>query len=245
MLSINVTADIRAAVRDLDNLARSQVPFAAARALTATGQDVRNELGATMTGVFDRATVFIKRSAFATAATKAKLEVTTGIRDKSSGKASPADYVREHFSGGARGHKPMERAMQAIGALPAGYRAVPGAGMKLDANGNPNRKAVAEILGALRTGMRVHSGKGKRAATQTYFVRPVGAEDKRTAHLAPGIYRRTNRGGETVLAPVFLFVDEASYQAVIDLPRLATEVVGRKFAGHFAAALAQAVKTAR
>lgn len=245
MLSINIATDIRGALRGLDNLARSQVPFATARSLTATGQDVRDALGIAVRDGFDRATVFITRSPFSTVASKAKPEVTVGIRDGNNGRASPADYVREHFSGGARGHKPMEKAMQAIGALPAGWRAVPGAGMKLDVNGNPNRKAVAEILGAVRTGMRVHSGRGRRAATQAYFVRAVGAGDKRTAHLAPGIYRRTSRGGETALVPVFLFVDEASYQAVIDLPRLAADVIGRKFAGHFEAALAQAIRTAR
>lgn len=245
MIRIDVSDNIKEVTKQLDDLARKQVPFATARALTATGRDVRQGLTNTMGSVFASPTSFVMRSPFSTVATKAKPEVTVGIKDQGNGRASPADYLKEHFSGGARGFKPMELAMQSIGALPGGWRAIPAAGMKLDRNGNPNRNQVREVLGALKSAMRVHSGKGKRAQTITLFVRPVNGAPKRIEHLAPGIWQRTNTASGAKLEPVFLFVRGADYQKVIDLPKLTAEIVQAKFAGHFDTAMQDALRTAR
>jgi hypothetical protein len=134
--------------------------------------------------------------------------------------------------------------MRSLGALPEGYRVVPGAGMKLDRYGNPNKAAVAEVLGGLRSGMRVYSGRGKRAAELGYFVAPVSSSG-RTRHLPPGIYRRIGRAGSRSLIPVFLFVNASAYRRLFDLQSLGQKVVARDFNSIFNAAFAQAIRTAR
>lgn len=246
MIEIRVTDNLKEVTKGLDSWAKRQVPFATARALTRTGQDAAKELKSVFGDVFSGVSPFVANSPFSTVATKARPEVTVGVRDQNKGRASPADYVKEHFAGGPRGNKPMEKAMHALGAMPAGWLAVPGSGLKLDRNGNPNRKQVVEILGALKAGMRVFSGRGKRMQDVAYFVRPAqGATAPQVRHLRPGIYRRTGAGKNARLVQMFAFVRQADYSKVIDLPRLARSVVARRFNAHFADELAKAMATAR
>ena len=218
---------------------QKQARFAAGRALTSTGKLIEKKLQADMAGKFDRPSPFVKRSTFATSATRDKLEVRIGLKDKKpAGGTAPAVLLKEHFGGGMRGNKPMEKALIALRVLPAGWRVVPGAGMKLDAYGNPMRKDVAEVLGALRTGMKVHKGRGKKATVIGYMVIPVGSK----SHLSPGIYRRMSRDE---IKPVFLFIEAAGYSNRFNLRRLAESVVRKDFDKEFAKAFDQAMRTAR
>jgi hypothetical protein len=225
--------------------AGKQARFAAAVALTRTGQKVATDLRAAMTTALPGASPYSLKSQFSTRATPAKMESIVGIKDKKpSGGTAPAMLLKEHFGGGARGNKPMEKALRSIIGLRSDWQVVPGAGMPLDRHyGNPKRAAVAEVLGALRSGMKVHSGRGKRMAALGYFVALPG--DVRTAHLAPGVYRRIERGGSSALIPVFLFIQRATYRKVLDLPRLAQRVVDRDFQAIFATEYENALATAR
>lgn len=246
MIEIRVSDNLKEVTKGLDNLVTRQVPFATARALTRTGKDVANGLKSAFGNVFEGVSPFVANSPFSTIATKSRLDVIVGVRDQNRGRASPADYVKEHFTGGRRGNKPMEKAMHALGAMPAGWLAIPAAGLKLDRNGNPNRKQVVEILGALKAGMRVFSGRGKQVQDVAYFVRPaMGAIAPQVRHLRPGIYRRTGAGKNARLVQMFAFVNRADYTKVIDLPGLARAVVAARFNAHFAEALGHAVTTAR
>jgi hypothetical protein len=201
--------------------------------------------------VFDSPKPSIVKGTFSTPATRAKLETEVGVRDKKTASGfAPADYVGEHFSGAARPQKPYERALQSMGVLPDGWRAVPGEDLKLDRYGNPSRKDLAEVFGALKSRMSVYKGRGKKAARYGYFIVAPGSADPRTRHLIPGIWRRretyaTGSYNDRPAIAVFIFVRHADYTKRIDLPRLAREVVEREFSAHFAAALDSAIRTAR
>jgi len=227
-------------LRDLRDISSKHMSYALPQALTASGKDVQQELKSALPNVFAGVSPFVQNSPFATVATMASPHVWAGIRDVNRGRASPADYVKEHFSSGVRGFKPMERAMQSIGVLPAGWHAVPGAGMNLDRFGNPNRRQVAEVIGALKSGMRVAAGRGARATQATYFFKAPGNSDKRVAHLAPGIWRSVKSTRGSSLDPMFLFVDSAEYKKVIDLPAMADRIVDQRFPVHLTAAVARA-----
>lgn len=245
-VTISIRDNIKDATRWLSDYERNQVPFAAALALTRTGKVVEKGLQQTMTDVFDNPTPFITRGTFATSAKKSDLTTTVGMRDQArNGRGSPADYVREQFYGGERGEKAFERAFRAIGALPAGWRAIPAAGIKSDRYGNPDRRAVAEVLGAMRRGLSVFSGRGKRAAQVGYFVVMPGTSDPRVLGLQPGVWRRTQRGGDRAVVPVFVFTQQAAYTPRIDLPALASQISAVEFPRQFAAALSRALRTAR
>ena len=239
MVAINVRTNVKAMIADLDRVQRQQVPFATAYALTQTAKAVERELQAEMARDFESPSPYTLRSTFSTSATKVRLSAMVGIKDKKpAGGTAPAVLLKEHFTGGERGNKPMEKAMRSIGALPDGWLVVPGAGMPLDAYGNPRRKDVAELIGALRTGLNVHKGKGKRAQTTGYFVIAVGSG----SHLEPGIYKRINN---RVVKPMFVFVQHARYRKRIDLPLLARRVVDRVFDAELQKSRAYALRTAR
>lgn len=225
--------------RTISDMGRKQVPFAAAKAITKTAKAVEKRIQSDMAGAFKSASPYVKRSTFSTSATKSSLTATVGLKDqKPSGGTAPAVLLKEHFTGGLRGNKPFEKAVASLGVMPRGYRAVPGGGMKLDRYGNPSRKDIGEMLGALRTRMQVYKKRGKGVEMVGYFVVPVGAK----LHLHPGIYKRIARG---VIKPMFLFVAHAAYRKVMDMERSAREVVAREFQPNFDAAFSEAMRTAR
>ncbi len=239
---ISVSNNIREVQRELDSIARDQLPFATAVAITRTARIVSRELSGELREGLDNPTPYITKSTFSTSAKKQDLNATIGVRDEASRGASPAQYVQEHFTGGARGLKPFEVALQSIGALPRGMRAVPGQGIKRDRFGNPNRRDVQEVIGAVRRGIAVFKGKGKRTVLTGYFIRLPQDRRPQARHLEPGIWRRI---GRDAVIPVFLFIEEASYRKRFDLPKLARTVIDRDFNRELATALDQAVRTAR
>jgi hypothetical protein len=246
MIRISVKADIALATRRLDDVQRNQVPFATALALTRTAKAAGTKLQAELRRVFDQPKPTTVRSTFIQPATKAKLQSVVGIKDlKPAGGVAPSVYLKEHFSGGSRGAKPMERALQAARVVPRGWRVVPAVGMPTDRFGNPKRERVREVIGALKAGVQVFSGRGKRQALVGYFVVQPGGRDPRAAHLHPGIYRRIKRGKDSAVVPVFLFVQAASYGQRIDLPQLVQGVVRSQFASEFASAMRTAARSVR
>lgn len=226
-------------MRTLNDIGRRQVPFAAAKAITQTAKSVEREIQNDMAGTFKSPSPYVKRSTFATMATKSSLSSTVGLKDqKPQGGTAPSVLLKEHFIGGVRGNKPFEKAIAALGGLPTGWRAMPGSGMKLDSYGNPSRKEIGEMLGALKSKMQVFKGRGKKVALVGYFIVPVGAK----TYLTPGIYKRIARNA---LATMFVFVNKASYRKAMDIGRTAEMVVAREFNANFDAAFSEAMRTAR
>lgn len=245
---ISITVDTRSTTRWLNDLQRKQIPYATAVSLTRTAKDVEAELKRSMMSGLDSPSPYTARSTFSTSAKKTNLQAIVGIKDKKpAGGTAPAVLLKEHFGGGVRGNKPMEKAIASIARLSGGVRVVPGAGMPLDAYGNPKRNAVREVIGALRSGMNIHKkriayGTGQFTTTAGYFIAMIN--NPRTKHLAPGIYRRYGQAGRAII-PVFLFIQSAGYRKRFDLPRLAQRVVASKFDAHFSASLGNALATAR
>lgn len=225
--------------RKLDDVARRQVPFAASLAINKTAQQIEARMQAGMAGAFDSVSPYVKRSTFVKRSTKTDLTATVGLKDqKPSGGTAPAVLLKEHFTGGRRGNKPYEKALIAMGALPNGWRAVAGAGIGKDAYGNPRRKEVGDLLGAMHSNVQSWKGKGKNVKLVGFFVVPVGERSR----LFPGIYKRIGRG---VIKPMFIFVKQAAYQRIMDLQRTADQIVGTNFQPNFDAAFSEAMRTAR
>jgi len=225
--------------RKLDDMGSKQVPFAASVAINKTVGQVDDQLKREMAGAFKSPSPYVSRSTFIQRSTKSNLTAVVGLKDqKPSGGTAPAVMLKEHFTGGLRGNKPYEKAIIAMAGMPAGWRAIPGGGIKKDAYGNPNRKEIGEMLAVLRTRMQVWKGRGKKVELTGYFIVPVGAK----SHLAAGIYKRIGRGG---IASMFVFVKQAAYRKVLDMQRTADQVVRDKFQPNFDAAFADAMRTAR
>lgn len=235
---------IRVRLEGLDRTQRfliavqKQARFAAGVALTKTARSLEKRLKGEVAAKLPSSTPYSRNATFSTAARRDKLQAVVGIKDRKPARGTAqAVLLKEHFAGGVRGNKPMEVALAALGALPSGWRAVPGSGMPLDGYGNPKRAVVAEMLGSLKSGMQQYKGRGKHLALTGYFAIRPGAR----SHLPPGVYWRKGRA----LKAMMVFVQAAGYRKVIDLPKLARDLMAKEFSAHFRVAYRQALSTAR
>lgn len=240
---ITVQVDTRDTTRWLNDVQRKQIPFATSVALNKTARLAQDGIKAEMKRVLDRPKPYTLGGTFVSNSTKHKLTAIVGLKDKAASGPAPAAYLGALVGGGQRTEKAMERALQSVGALPAGMRAMPAAGAKLDRYGNMNRAQFKEMVGALKSSMRTFKGKGKRMHAAGYFVAAAGRSQ--TRHLPPGIYYRIERPGESVIKPVMIFVDRAQYRATLNIARTVGKVVDRDFKPMFDAAMASALATAR
>lgn len=229
-IRFTVTTNNAEVQREISEWADREIPAALAAALNQTAKILREQLGRELNSVFDRPTPWIQRSPFMERATRGNLVATVGIRDQGS-RVTPAKYLKEHFSGGARGSKPMERALRGAGLLPAGWFVVPGAGVKTDAYGNVSKTTIARIISELRGG-----GRRQQAGIsfRLFVVRP-GETRSSSRHLAPGIWSVSKIGEQTITRPALLFVSRVTYNKVLDLPSMAGGVVSRDFWRNFSA----------
>lgn len=244
MISIDLSHDLDQLTRRLDDLSRRHVPYAASLAINEVAGLAQKKIGEEIKRSFDRPTPWIQRGTFLLRSNKTNLTATVGIKDTGRSGATQAHYLRDYITGTRRSAKPYERALRSAGLLPDGWVTVAAAGIKKDAYGNPSRKALAELFGALRSGMNVYGGRGRRAHTTGYFVVLPGVTHWRSAHLSPGVWKRLRSATVSTVIPVLRYVRTAQYDARLDLPEIVGTEVRRHFHDAFERALAKAMETA-
>lgn len=241
-----------AALADLTGAGQKQVNFATRVALTRTAQKAQAAEVKEMRDVFRNPTPYTLSSVYVKPATASRLEATVMLKDEATKAVPAAKFLRAQIDGGQRVQKRFERALQAVGAMPTGYRAVPGAGAKLDAHGNMSSGQIVQILAFFRAfpemGYRANmTDKGrarlargsKRQQGFSYFVGRPGDR------LPLGIYQRTNFARGTSVRSVLLFVRSAVYQERYDFQYVAELTAANEFPSEFAQAFIEAERTAR
>lgn len=247
-LTVNVRG-MEALRATIDGFSARRLAAAQATALTRTAVQVRDTVKARLPRVFDRPTPYTLASLYAKGATATSLQAGVGFKDESSGASSstPATkYLGPHTAGGGRHVKRMEKALQARGAMPQGWFAVPASGARLDAYGNVSRGQVQQIISQLGTELltgdsrtlrrrpgetdaqwqaRRRKAYGKAGGQYTAVSQPRGK-------LKPGIYlaqardfgRKLGLGRTGRLVPVFIFVRAIRYQARFDFEGMAQQL---------------------
>ncbi|WP_287880453.1 hypothetical protein [Acidovorax sp.] len=196
---------------------------AVATALTKTAVDIRQVVRDKLPVIFDRPTGYTLNSMFVKPATAEKLEALMYFKDDraTSNAGTPATYyLKPSIDGGVRRIKRFERALQLSGNMPAGWFVVPGAGARLDANGNISKGQIIQILSQLRIQLVAGSNRNmsfdpqkqitaQRKAGGRFFVIQPG-----TKGAAPGVYQREFTGRQ--ITPVMLFTKSAIYRRRFD-----------------------------
>lgn len=240
---VSVHVDIKDTVRDLDAIQRKQVPFAASVALNRTAILAQADIKAEMARVFENPKPYTLGGTFTRPSNKSNLTAIVGLKDQARGGRPPAKYLLAEVTGGPRRTTGYEHALTRLGALPAGMRAIPAAGAKIDRYGNMHQGQLTEIIGALSAGTRVFKGRGKRAHAAGYFV--ALPQHQQTRHLEPGLYYRVERNGESAILPVLIFTKTANYKPRLSVVETTLKTVQRRFQGEFGKALQHALSTAR
>lgn len=218
--------EVVAAMKDFSE---RRLNAALATALTRTAGDVKKALQAALPRVFDRPTPYTMNSLYVRTATADRLAASVYFKDDSAtskGGTPATKYLLPQVESGQRRVKRFERALQAFGALPAGWGTVPGQGALLDAYGNWSRAQIMGMLGQLSKSRDVGPQK-RQTATQRkaggqYFVVKPGTAGR----VAPGVYQRELLGRN--ITPVVLFVELPTYSKRFDFWGLGREEAARR-----------------
>ncbi|MGL4576328.1 MAG: hypothetical protein ACRCV9_16210 [Burkholderiaceae bacterium] len=181
------------------------LPSVTAKALNWTIFNVRDAHRSGMASAFDRPTPFtINRSIGVKLANASKLFAKTEIRSDQSGGIAPINYLAPGVRGGERGQKRMERALQARGLMPQGWRAIPGSGARLDAYGNMSRGQIMQMLSVLQaaeqtsgySANQTFKSKQRNKKPGDYFASTPTSTGKTAngGRLPYGIYERKSKG---------------------------------------------------
>lgn len=251
MFSVTVKHDLDRMISRLTDLQTKHVPFATARALTWTAQDVKDAERKEIERVFDRPTPWTLNSLFIKPATARQLSALVWLKDEASKGTPAATYLHPEVFGGARVQKRFERALQYAGVLPKGMFAVPGSAAKVDAYGNMSSGQIVQILSQLRA--QATAGYESRIGGAAFDKKKVAravkrqgyrifALQKRHGKLLPGIYARYQFAHGTSVKPLMIFVKGApKYRVRFQFFEVAERVSLARFPLHFQVSLAQAV----
>lgn len=212
-----------------------QINKAASLALARTGNAIRDAEQKEMQTVFDRPTRWTLGAMRVSSVRN--LHVTVGIIDPAKYKRA-AMYLDTQITGGARRMKAFERALQANGAMPTGWLAVPGEGAKLDEFGNMSAGQIVQILAWFksaegRPGYKMNMTDAGRAKRRKGTKRKMGFEyvavmpGKQRNLKQPGIYQRFTTGFGKSIKPILIFVSSARYKPLFNFERVARDTFTR------------------
>ncbi len=278
-MQINIKIDgIKELQSNLKDFSERRLKAAVATALTRTAVQVREKVKTSMSTVFDKPTPYTVRQLKYVAATAQKPAAAIGFgviavedvygnvmryEDEGSSATPAGKYLRNQIDGGSRRKKRFEKALNAVGVLPAGWFAMPGQRAKIDAYGNQSVGEIrqilswfdaAELVAGSRQNMR-QKGRDKRikgtkkTAGFEYFVAPVGgsrafvrSNEKTGSHkMEPGIYRRTAGAFGMRIEPIVIFVKEAKYRPRFDFYGIAAKEGNSLLPDEFTRAVSESI----
>ena len=227
---ITVTIDMKDAIKHLNAVARKQVPFAAALALTKTAQLVKDAEVRTMQRVLDNPTPFTLKSLYVKTAKKSDLHASVFFKDYVPKGTAAGKYLQPVIKGGGR---PLKRSEKLIGRYKtgAGQHMAPGAGARLNKYGNITKGQIQKAL----SGIHATTDVAQRSKTDRGFF--FG-----TVHGITGIWQRTAAGG---VKPFLIRIRQPHYRPIFDFYGVAQRVTKQVFNREFDKALTTALATAR
>lgn len=259
-IDIQITG-MKELISKMSDLEKRQVPFAMAKALTKTAQQVQAEEVKVMQRTLDRPTPYTLKALYVKPATKADLSSAVYFKDKSSaGKGNPAaNWMLPQVAGGKRSLKRFESALRNRGILPHGMFVAPGSACPTDAYGNIPGSFIVKILSYFKSfgeqGYRANitdERKGKMwKGTRTkrgeafFFSRGPGHWYGRDQHLPAGIYQRIQFVGGTAIKPIMMFVKEPSYSKRFPFYETAQKIINQNLNRNFSEAMRDAIRTAK
>ena len=224
MLAIKSTGSIAEVIASARDVHGRLVPYAAATALTRTAQQAAKvDLPDAMRAAFDRPTSYTLNSLYVKPANKDNLSARVNVKNVTANGIAPERFLQAEVEGGSRGEKGFERALRYAGILQAGERAMPGAGMALDAFGNVSGARVRSLL----AGLKVRDGKGRNGV----FAGTIKG--------TRGIWLRTGGKSNRGVSPLFIFTRTGpAYRARLDFTGIAEKAALTHFKPEFDRALA-------
>lgn len=227
---ITVRVDTNGIERRLQAIAREQVPFATALALTRTAQDVAKALADEMPRYLQQPTPFSLKAWAIERATKQTLAARVYARE------AQGKYLKFQIEGGSR---PPARKLQ---RLPDG--------VSLDQYGNMPKGMLKQLIDIARNNRRLTVAGARRqvatmkragvsAALNLFYGDPGNGRPV-------GIYKRVKQGDREVLVPLVLMpTRNFKYSPRFPARQIVAKAARAAFPGRFRDALRQALASAK
>ncbi|TDB28410.1 hypothetical protein ATCM_12495 [Stenotrophomonas sp. ATCM1_4] len=235
--------------RQLTDLERSQLPFAASQAANKVAFEIRERWKQRAPQVFDRPTPLTKNAALYRKATKARPYAEIFIRDEAFKGTPPSKYLFTEVEGGTRRRKGFERLLQGKGLMSPSQFAVMGRGARPNQYGNVPAGQVTKLLSQLGAQRDRYQNQTPTSAKRRRSRAPKGGEyfviTKRRGKLRPGIYERIGTGWGSAVRSVFIFTNTANYQPRYDIFGMAEDTWKKLMPFYLKRELEKAMETAR
>ncbi len=250
MVQIRIGVDPDNALgRQLSDLEKSQLPYAASQAANKVAYEIRERWKVQAGRVFDRPTPLTTNAALYRKATKDKPYAEIYIRDEAFKGTPPAKYLLAEVEGGQRRRKGFERLLQGRGLLSPSQFAVMGRGARPNQYGNVPAGQVTKILSQLGAQRDKHQNQTEMSAKRRRTRAPTGGEYfviiKRRGRLRPGVYERISTGWGSAVRSIFIFTNTAAYQQRYDIFGMAEDTWKRLMPFYLKRELEKAMETAR
>jgi hypothetical protein len=216
--AINVTTDIKRLTRGLNDTARNQVPFATAKALTASADIARITITRQLPTIFDKPTPFTMRAISVQAASKKNLQARVFVRD------SQAEYLHLQETGGTR--------------MPPKTALIMPEGIKLDSYGNMTRSSFR------RAKARKDTFIGEVKGIGGLWQRPPRGKQRAGGHGTKGALNVV-QGFRTGLTLLLKFIPSAKYKSRFQFRARVVKSVKATLPAAFRDAMRQAMATRR
>lgn len=236
-------------IESLTDFEKQHLPFATAKALTKTGQEVKAGLVKEMESVFDRPTPYTLDALMLRPATKSNLVAFVWLKDFA-GKGTPAvKYLWAQVVGGSRNLKRFESALQRVGALPRNMFITPGEGADLDQYGNMSKGQIVQILSYFQAmgeqGYRANMTDAGRARLKRGSKKKRGFEyfiPEPGSRLRPGIYKRLGFSHGSAIKPVLIFIKAPGYEKRFKFFEVGQRIAAARLPINLNDALSQAIR---
>jgi hypothetical protein len=256
-MQLKIEVDTSGAEKKLNQLVRSQIPFATAYALTQSAKAAQGEIEKEIGRVFDRPTPFTRQAVRIRPATKTRLVSEVKLKDEAV-KGNPAvRWLVAQVRGGARTSKGFELLLQRAGVMPRGWFAVPTKYAPLDQYGNVPASQINKILSqlqasrdpgtresqALKVRRNSIGNRSKKRLARYFAVLPGSA---RNARLSPGIWERVQFGFGSSVRPIFIYSSRApKYGRRLNFDHIVRDTAKIQFSLQFKRGMALAFSTAK
>lgn len=257
-MKVSVHSDLSQVNNYIGSIGSRHLPFATAKALTATAVYSRRQLVNEMRRKFDRpkpqtvnelnGPLYVKSADYRKLRAGQYDYAEVRVKDQTAGgKGDPAiAWLSHNIHGGPRIEKRSENLLRRAGILPNGYYAVPGEGAKLNQYGNMSNGQIQQILSKMNAQWDKWANSHKQSRSklvQDYFL--VNKNNPRTAHFpVEGVWQRYGRNRYEV-KPVLVFVRRIPrYKPIIKFFDICNQTAQFRFPREFYIAMKGALATA-
>lgn len=234
-MRLEIKTDIVKLQRELDDVARRQIPFAVANTLNELAFDQRKEQQKQMRSIFDRPTPWTLGSLHVRKTNKREFpKGGASVKFDEFGAKGTAGgtYLQPQVHGGTRRPTRTERHLRSKGILPSGKFVYPARAARKNKYGNIPASKYTEMLSDL--GAQFDPKQNRTGSKAKYFVFQKGAK-------AAGI--ATLMGGE--LVPFLVFGKAPTYTERYRFFDIGERHFKRNYDRTFGKQLGRAIRTAR